>query len=83
MTVALSFRADEELAAALAGEAERSDSTKSELIVRAVREMLYRLACERDAEIYDRIPLTDDEKAPWPNEVWADDDTDWNAVFGV
>lgn len=49
---------------------------------RAVKELLYRLACERDAKIYARIPLTAEEIGPWPSEVWAKDDTDWNAVFG-
>jgi hypothetical protein len=48
-----------------------------------VKDLLYRLACERDAEIYARMPLTAEELAPWPNEVWAEDDTDWNAVFGA
>jgi Ribbon-helix-helix protein, copG family len=82
MTVSLSFRAEEKLAAALESEAARSGKSKSELMERAVRDLLYRLACERDAEIYDRIPLTAEEMTPWPSEVWAEDDTDWNAVFG-
>lgn len=82
MTVSLSFRAEKKLAAALESEAARSGKPKSELMERAVRDLLYRLACERDAEIYARIPLTAEEMAPWPSEAWAEDDTDWNEVFG-
>jgi predicted transcriptional regulator len=81
MTVSLSFRAEERLAAALESEASRSGKSKSELMERAVKELLYRLACERDAEIYAQIPQTAEEMGPWPSEVWAEDDTDWNAVF--
>ncbi len=81
MTVPLSFRAEEKLAAALGLEAARSGRSKSELMERAVRDLLYRLACERDAEIYAQIPATAEEMGPWPSEIRAEDDTDWNAVF--
>lgn len=81
MTVSLSFRAEEKLAAALENEAARSGRSKSDLMERAVKDLLYRLACERDAEIYSQMPQTAEETDPWPTEVWAEDDTDWNAVF--
>jgi Ribbon-helix-helix protein, copG family len=81
MTVSLSFQADDKLAAALESEAALSGKSASELMERAVRDLLYRLACERDAEIYARIPLTSEEMTPWPSQVWAKDETDWNAVF--
>jgi hypothetical protein len=48
---------------------------------RAVKDLLYRLACERDAEVYAQIPQTAEESGPWPSEVWAEDRTDWNSVF--
>jgi Ribbon-helix-helix protein, copG family len=79
VTVLLSFQADEKLAVALAGEAARSGKTESQLIERAVKDLLYRLACQRDAEIYARVPLSAEEMAPWPNEVWAEGNTDWNS----
>jgi predicted transcriptional regulator len=84
MTTTLSFRAEERLAAALDAEAARSGLARSDLLNRAVREMLYRLQCERDAEIYARMPLTEDEVAVWASEAWAEDDTatDWSEVFG-
>ena len=62
----------------------RSGSTRSELLNRALRELLYRLRCERDAEVYARVPLTDAEATVWGSEMWADDEagTDWSEVFG-
>ena len=80
----VSFRADDATVAALGVEAERAGSTKSELLLRAVREFLYRLACEREADLYGRVPLTQAESEAWPAEAWIDDapGTDWNSVFG-
>ena len=54
---------------------------RSDLLNQAVREFLYRLRCERDAERYALHPLTAAETAAWPNEAWPDDDTDWTEVF--
>ena len=84
MTTMLSFRADDELVTALDAETTRLGLARSELLTRAVRELLYRLRCERDAEIYARVPLTADEMAGWASETWAEDDpgTDWSEVFG-
>lgn len=82
MTVTLRFRVDEKLAAALAAEAALSGVTRSDLVARATKELLYRLACERNAEIYGRLPITPEEAQPWPKEVWAEDDTDWAQVSG-
>ena len=84
MTATMSFRVDDSIVRALDAEAARCGSTKSELMVRAVKELLYRLACERDAEAYLRQPLTDAEIAAWPNEHWIDDapGTDWSEIFG-
>jgi predicted transcriptional regulator len=84
MTTMLSFRADEPLAAALDAEAARAGVGRSELLNRALRELLYRLRCERDAEIYAKQPLTRSETGSWATETWTDDDdgTDWAEVFG-
>jgi hypothetical protein len=47
-------------------------TTRSEAVTRAVELYLYRLACERDANIYERFPLTDDEMAFAADpEVWS------------
>ena len=82
MTTMLSFRADERLAAALDAETARSGRARSELLNQALRDLLYRVRCERDAEAYVRQPQTVEELAPWSTEAWPDDDTDWAEVFG-
>jgi hypothetical protein len=81
----LSFRADEALVDSLEREAARTGRSKSDLLSEALSEYLYRLACERDAAIYDSSPLSDDETSAWPNEAWAADEsgTDWDEVFGA
>ena len=82
MTQALSFRADASLAEELAAAAAAAGVPRSDLLNQAVREFLYRLRCERDADRYALHPLTTAETATWPNESWPDDDTDWTEVFG-
>jgi predicted transcriptional regulator len=81
MTQALSFRADASLAQELDAAAAEAGVPRSDLLNRAVREFLYRLRCERDAERYTLQPLTAAETTAWPNEAWSDDDTDWTEVF--
>lgn len=83
MTTTVSFRADDRVVHALDAEATRSGTTKSELLVQAVKELLYRLACERDAQTYGRLPLTPEETTGWSNEQWIQDEpgTDWSKVF--
>lgn len=82
MAKTISFRCDDVIVQRLAAEVERSGTTKSDILVRAVKELLYRLACERDAEAYTRAPMAPDEIA-WSNEHWIDDEpgTDWTEVF--
>ena len=46
-------------------------SSRSEAIRRALEMYLYSLACERDAAIYERLPLSDAELA------FADDPDAW------
>lgn len=82
MTRTLSFRADTSLAEELDAAAAQAGIARSDLLNQAVREYLYRLRCERDAERYALHPLTAVESAPWPNEAWSDDDADWTEVFG-
>ena len=81
MTQALSFRADASLTDELDAAAADAGVPRSDLLNQAVREFLYRLRCERDAERYALHPLTAAETTPWPNEAWPDEDTDWTEVF--
>ena len=81
MTQALSFRADASLAEELDAAAAEAGVSRSDLLNQAVREFLYRLRCERDAERYAIRPLTPAESAAWPNEAWPDEDTDWAEMF--
>lgn len=81
MTQTLSFRAEAALAEELDTAAAAAGVARSDLLNRAVRELLYRLRCERDAERYALHPLTAAETTAWPNEAWPDDDTDWAEVF--
>ncbi|MEZ5282546.1 MAG: ribbon-helix-helix protein, CopG family [Acidimicrobiales bacterium] len=82
MTQTLSFRAETSLAEELDAAAAEAGVPRSDLLNQAVREYLYRLRCERDAERYAHQPLTPAETTAWPNEAWPDDDTDWTEVFG-
>lgn len=83
MTVTLSFRAESALSDALEAESKRSGSTKSELLVIAVKELLYRLACERDADAYDRLTVTETEIVNQPSGTWLEDapGTNWDEMF--
>ena len=80
----LSFRADDALVEALEREAARVGRSRSDLLSDALREFLYRSACERDAAIYEAHPVSD-EAGLWPAESWVEDrsDTNWDEVFGA
>lgn len=82
MTQTLSFRAETSLAEELDAAAAAAGVPRSDLLNKALREFLYRIRCERDAERYAQLPLTAAESAAWPNESWPGDDTDWTEVFG-
>jgi Arc/MetJ-type ribon-helix-helix transcriptional regulator len=58
-------------------------ATRSELVRRALDAYLYRLACARDADIYARVPLTEDELALGDATLWSEDapGTDWQGMF--
>jgi Arc/MetJ-type ribon-helix-helix transcriptional regulator len=83
----LSFRVDDHDATELQAWVERLGVEKSEFLRDALRRQLLRLASERDAEIWERQPLTASESAlaeiaDWgPAEDWSDwvDDTEANA----
>ena len=85
MTTTLSFRLDDSLARQLDDEARRIGSTRSELLQQAVTDLLYRRACERDADIYDRLPMTATEVGGRGTDGWVDDapGTDWESIFGA
>lgn len=83
MTQTLSFRTEASVAEELDAAATQAGVPRSELLNQAVREFLYRLRCERDAEQYARHPLTSAESTAWPNEAWPEDDTDWTEVFDL
>ena len=48
--------------------------SRSEVIRRAIELYLYQLDCERDAAIYEAMPLTDEELA------FADDPENWKVI---
>jgi predicted transcriptional regulator len=72
MTTTLSFRVEERLADELDRVAEQTGSNRSKLLDRALRDLLYRLACERDADAYEMQPFTGDEVPAPMAQVWPE-----------
>ena len=74
----MSFRVDDEDAAAVEQWARRLHIDRSELVREALRRHLAELTAEQDTRAYAEQPLTDDENAlaavaDWgPAEDWAD-----------
>lgn len=74
----LSFRVDEAQAREVQSWAEELGVDRSEVLREALRRHLLRLASERDAQTWQRQPLTPEEQslgaiADWgPAEDWAD-----------
>ena len=74
----LSFRVDDEDAAAAQRWAERLGVDRSELLREALRQHLVRLASENDARTWTDVPLSEGEQslaqiADWgPAEDWSD-----------
>ena len=74
----LSFRVDDEDAAAVEQWARRLRIDRSELLRNALRRHLAELTADHDVQAYAEQPVTDDEKsiaeiADWgPAEDWAD-----------
>jgi hypothetical protein len=80
----LSFRVDDIDAREAQAWAERLGVDRSELLRDALHRHLLRLASERDAETWQRVPLTDDEQALTGVEHWApaEDWADWADAAG-
>jgi len=78
MTTMVSFRVSDDEAAALQREAERSQTSTSELLRAGLRAVLARVAAERDAEIYRHHPVTSSELIDPADQVWLPDE-DWSA----
>jgi len=75
----LSFRASEEDATAVTAWAERLGIDRSSLLREALHAHLVRLASEEEAETWERVPPTNEEKALAEIEEWspAEDWSDW------
>lgn len=75
----LSFRVDDLEAREAQAWAERLGVDRSELLREALRRHLLRLGSERDADTWQREPLTADERALGAIESWApaEDWADW------
>ena len=71
MTVQIAVRLPEALVQQID---ELAGTTRSEAVRRALEAYVYRLQCERDAQIYARRPLTPSELA------MADDPNGWEAT---
>lgn len=80
----LSFRVDEEEAAALARWAERLGIGRSELLRDALRRHLVRLHAEDDIAAWEQTPLTPGEESLAEIADWgpADDWSDWADATG-
>jgi Arc/MetJ-type ribon-helix-helix transcriptional regulator len=74
MTIQVAVRLPREQVDAIDSLVEGGHHSRSEVIRRALDLYLYRLACERDAQRYGELPLTDAELA------LADDERGWSAT---
>jgi Arc/MetJ-type ribon-helix-helix transcriptional regulator len=74
MTTQVAVRLAAEQVKAIDDLVERGHGSRSEVIRRALELYLYRLACERDAQRYAELPLTDAEL------LLADDERGWSAT---
>ena len=74
MTTPVTLRVPDDLLAQLDALVPEVHPSRSEALRRALELYLYRVACERDAEAYERRPLTEDELAV------GDDARDWEAT---
>ena len=75
----LSFRVSPEEAARAKECAEYAGVALSELYREAIRRYINAILAERDAEIYEKMPLTEDELALSAVQYWlpAEDWSDW------
>ena len=70
-TVQIAIRLPAEQMAGIDAAVPEFHESRSQLVRRAVELYLYRLACERDADRYESLPMTDDEMA------FSDDPENW------
>jgi Arc/MetJ-type ribon-helix-helix transcriptional regulator len=63
MTTQVAVRLPDELLRELDALVPAAHPSRSEAVRRAIELYLYRLACERDARLYERLPFTDAELA--------------------
>ena len=63
MTTQIAVRLPDDLVRQLDALVPSPHASRSEAIRQSVELYLYRLACERDAELYEQRPLTDEELA--------------------
>lgn len=63
MTTQLAVRLPEDLIRKLDELVPDTHATRSDAVRRAIELYLFRLASEHDAEVYERLPLTDEELA--------------------
>jgi predicted transcriptional regulator len=80
MTTMVSFRVDDDDAAAVRAWADRLGVDRSELLRDALRAHLVRLSAEADIEAWNRMPLTGGERALGTIADWgpAEDWSDWS-----
>lgn len=80
----LSFRVDDDEAAAAQRWAERLRIDRSELLREALHRHLVRLRAESDVDAWQEMPLTNDEEALGEIADWgpADDWSDWADATG-
>lgn len=80
----LSFRVDDDEAAAAQQWAKRLKIDRSELLREALHRHLVRLRAESDIDAWQRMPLTDDEQALGKVAEWgpAEDWSDWADATG-
>ena len=72
MTTQIAVRLPDELVRQLDALVPSAHASRSEAIRESIEQYLYQLACERDAERYERQPLSDGELA------LADDADSWS-----
>ena len=80
----LSFRLDDQRAAAVGEWAERLGVSRSELLREAIHHHLVQLRSEHDIDAWARVPLTQDEQALGEVADWgpAEDWSDWVDAAG-
>ena len=74
MTTQIAIRLPEEIVSRLDALVPAVHESRSDAVRRSIELYLYRLACEEDAERYEREPLSDDELA------LADDPDAWTGT---